>query len=265
MPSAGQVAGQDERMGWVLDLDGVVWLGDEPIPGAADAVRRLQRAGETVRFVTNNSFGRRADVVDKLRRHGIDADGDRDVLTSAVAAATLIEPGERVLVCGGPGAVEEVERAGAVVVEGSRVDVVVVGYDPGFDYERMAGAATAVRHGARLIATNDDATYPTASGPVPGAGSILASIVTASGAKPTIAGKPHQPMVAVARDQVGREGIVVGDRPSTDGLFARNLGVRFGLVLTGVTSADDLPVEPSPDTIGDDLGALVERELTSPP
>src|SRR5699024_8988611 len=86
---------------WILDLDGVVWLGDAPIDGAAGAVAALQRAGETVAFVTNNSFPRRADVAAKLAAHGIEAHGE--VITSAMAAASLVEPGERVLVCGGPG------------------------------------------------------------------------------------------------------------------------------------------------------------------
>ncbi len=259
MQEAALAPGQDEQVGWVLDLDGVVWLGDQPIAGAADAVRRVQEAGEPIAFVTNNSYGRRSDVARKLREHGIDA-GD-GVVTSAMAAATLINAGERVLVCGGPGVAEEVIAAGASLVDGDEADAVVVGYDPTFDDDRMRRAATAVRRGARLIATNDDATYPMPEGLVPGAGSILASIVTASGSRPTIAGKPHQPMVDLVRTRVGTDGVVVGDRPETDGLFARALGMRFALVLSGVTKRDDLPVEPSPAVAADDLAALVAQEL----
>jgi 4-nitrophenyl phosphatase len=247
------------RVSWVLDLDGVVWLADRPIAGAADAVRRLRDAGERLAFVTNNSFWKVGDVAAKLARHGIEP-GD-DVVTSAMAAATLVAPGSRVRVCGGPGAIEALLARGAVVVDDGDVDVVVVGYDPSFDYESMRAAATAVREGARLIATNDDATYPTPDGPVPGAGSILASIVTASGATPEIAGKPHEPMAALVRDRLGSVGLVAGDRADTDGALAAALGYRFGLVLTGVTTPSDLPVEPAPDLVEEDLAHLVAREL----
>jgi 4-nitrophenyl phosphatase len=246
-------------MPWVLDLDGVVWLADDPIPGAARAVRRLRDAGERVAFVTNNSYGKVGDVASKLARHHIEP--GEDVLTSAMAAATLVEPGTRVLVCGGPGAIEALEVRGAVVVDGGDVDAVVVGYNPDFDYDAMRVASSAVRVGARLIATNDDATYPTPDGPIPGAGSILASIVTASRATPEIAGKPHEPMAELVRARLGATGLVVGDRPDTDGALAARLGYRFGLVLTGVTARADLPVEPAPDVVEDDLAGLVAREL----
>jgi 4-nitrophenyl phosphatase len=250
------------RVGWVLDLDGVVWLGEESIPGAAEAVERLRAAGERLAFVTNNSYGTRMSVAEKLARHGIDA-GD-DVITSAMAAAALVQPGERVIVCGGPGVVEAMVQRGAVVVEVARdtsADVVVVGYDPGFDYASMRRAALAVRGGARLIATNDDATYPTPDGLVPGAGSILASIVTASEVTPEIAGKPHAPMIKVVRAHLGWPSIVVGDRVDTDGRFATAMDVPFGLVLTGVTRADDLPVRPEPQVVAPDLATLVRRRL----
>ncbi len=134
---------------------------------------------------------------------------------------------------------------------------VVVGFHRDFDYERMRVASAAVRNGARLIATNDDATYPTPDGPIPGGGSILASIVTAAGVAPVVAGKPYGPMVDLVRARVGPTGIGVGDRPDTDGRFARALGFDWGLVLSGVTRAVDLPVDPVPDLVAADLAALV--------
>jgi 4-nitrophenyl phosphatase len=246
-------------MAVVLDLDGVLWLGDQPIPGSADAVARLRAAGHAVAFVTNNSYGRRADVATKLAEMGVDA-GD-DVITSAMAAGTLVEPGETVLVCGGPGLVEAVEDRGAYAVDEGDADVVVVGYDPAFDHRRMTVAATAVRRGARLLASNDDATYPTPSGPIPGGGAILASIEVASGARAVVAGKPHLPMCTLVHHHVGGDGVVVGDRPETDGRFAEALGFRFGLVLSGVTGERDLPVSPSPDLVAVDLAELA-AELT---
>jgi ribonucleotide monophosphatase NagD (HAD superfamily) len=118
-------------------------------------------------------------------------------------------------------------------------------------------AATAVRRGARLIATNDDATYPTPDGPIPGGGSIVAAVAYASQATPTVAGKPHRAMADLVRALVGDSGTVVGDRPDTDGAFAIELGYRFALVLSGVTGKDDLPVTPAPDVVADSLATLV--------
>ncbi|MEQ1787400.1 MAG: HAD-IIA family hydrolase [Acidimicrobiales bacterium] len=245
-------------MPFALDLDGVVWLADEPIPGSAEAVARLRAAGEPVVFVTNNSSQSVAEVEAKLSRHGIAAAGD--VITSAMAAVTLVDPGERVLVCAGPGVVEALEGRGAVPVREGDADAVLVGFHLDFDYERLRIAATAVRRGARLLATNDDATYPTPDGPIPGGGAILASIVTATGVAPVVAGKPHEPMAALVRARLGDAGVMVGDRPDTDGRFAALLGYAFGLVHTGVTGAS-ARVDPAPDLVGADLAALVDGVL----
>jgi 4-nitrophenyl phosphatase len=204
----------------------------------------------------------RADVEAKLARFGIDPqDG---VITSAMAAASLIEPGETVLVCAGPGARDEAIGRGASVVRDGDADVVLVGFHRDFDYERMRAASVAVMHGARLVATNDDATYPTPTGPIPGGGAILASIVRATGVEPIVAGKPYAPVVDLVRSRLGPVGIAVGDRPDTDGRFAVALGYRFGLVLSGVTAASDLPVDPVPDVIAADLATLVDDELLAP-
>lgn len=246
-------------MNWVLDLDGVVWLAETPIPGAADAVRRLQAAGNRVVFVTNNSNPTEAEYEAKLERHGVDGRGV--VVSSAMAAASLIARAERVLVLGGPGVVEALEQRGAVIVTEGQPDVVLVGFHRDFDYERMRIAATAVRAGARLVATNDDATYPTPDGLIPGAGAILAGIERASGARAVVAGKPYAPMADAVRARLGEgDGIVVGDRPDTDGRFARTLGYRFALVLTGVIGAGEVAsVDPRPDEVAPDLATLVDR------
>ena len=244
-------------MAWALDLDGVIWLGEQAIPGAADAVGRLRAAGEPVVFVTNNSSVPVGEVEAKLARHGIEAEGA--VLTSAMAAAERIDPGEVARVCAGPGVDEALAARGVRTVREGKADVVVVGFHRDFDYGRMQAASTAVRAGARLLATNDDATYPTPEGLIPGGGAILASVSTASGAVAEVAGKPHRPMADLLRRRVGDEGIVVGDRPDTDGRFAVTLGYRFALVLSGVTTA--LPVEPEPDLVAADLAELVDAEL----
>jgi len=246
-------------MTWLLDLDGVVWLAEQPIPGASEAVARLRAAGRRVLFATNNSAVPVGEQEAKLARHGIEARGD--VVTSAMAAARLVVPGERVLVCGGPGIVEAVAARGALAVQDGDAEVVMVGFDRGFDYERLRVAARAVDRGARLIATNDDATYPTPDGPIPGGGALVAAVAYATGVTPIVAGKPHPPMADLVRALGGSEGTVVGDRPDTDGAFARELGYRFALVLSGVTGVSDLPVDPAPDVVAECLADLVAREL----
>jgi HAD superfamily hydrolase (TIGR01450 family) len=247
-----------------IDLDGVIWRSTEPIRGAADAVARLREAGVPVAFVTNNAWPTVTEQEARLAALGIDATGA--VVSSPQAAATLLQPGEHVLVAGGPGVREAVAAVGATPwtydeADGSPVDAVVVGYHRDFDYDRMRIASSAVRSGARLVATNDDATFPTAEGEVPGNGAIVAGIATAAGTAPTVAGKPNPPMVELVRSRLGPDGMVIGDRPDTDGRFARALGWRFGLVLTGVTAPADLPVDPEPDLVAVDLAALVTQLL----
>jgi len=246
----------------LCDLDGVVWLAHEPIAGSADAVQRLRDAGHRVLFVTNNSASRVAEQHEALSRIGIEASGD--VLTSAMAAALLVEPGERVLVCGGVGIVEALEHRGAIVSTDAIVDVVMVGFHRTFDYEVMRVAADAVRAGARLIGTNDDATYPTPQGVIPGGGAILAGIAVASGVAAIIAGKPHAAMAALVRRETGVDdlsaAVMVGDRPETDGLFARTLGCRYAQVWSGVTTQGSL-VSPTPDLAGSNLAVIADLVL----
>ena len=246
-------------MAWVIDLDGVVWLGAHLIPGAPEAVARVRAAGHDVVFVTNNSFATVAQQEAKLASFGIDAAGD--VVTSAVVGAGLVDPGERVFVLGGAGIVEAVQRRGAEVVDDVSVDVVMVGLDRDLSYDRLDRAARAVRAGARFVATNTDSTYPTAEGLLPGGGAVVAAVAVASGVEPIVAGKPHEPAAAFVRERLGPYGVMVGDRPGTDGAFARVLGYRFALVLTGVTTPSELPVVPEPDLVGEDLLAVVTSVL----
>ena len=242
-------------MAWILDLDGVIWLATQPIPGAADAVARLRAGDEQVLFVTNNSSAPIGEQEAKLASHGIPAEGH--VVSSAMAAASLLAPGSSALVCGGPGVTEALERRGVRAVTAGDADAVVVGWHRDFDYERLTAAFQAVHRGAQLVGTNDDPTYPTPEGPIPGGGSLLAAVATAAGVEPVVAGKPHPAMAELVRELAGDSGTVVGDRPSTDGLFARRLGYRFALVLSGVTSAEDLPVDPEPDVVSPSLASLI--------
>lgn len=249
----------------LCDLDGVVWLQREAIPGAPEAIARLRGSGCRVLFVTNNSMSPIAEQEAALAAIGVPAVGD--VVTSAQAGASLLAAGQTALVCGGPGVVEAVEARGATVVREGQADAVLVGLHQDFDYWRMQAANASIRAGARFIATNDDATYPTPDGPIPGAGALVAAVATASGVDPVIAGKPHQPMAALVRDRCGSEfsasnSLVVGDRWSTDGLFAAAVGCAFAMVRSGVTAPDDdLPGSPSID--GADLAAVADLVLTT--
>jgi ribonucleotide monophosphatase NagD (HAD superfamily) len=120
----------------------------------------------------------------------------------------------------------------------------------------------AVRGGARLIGTNGDPTYPTPDGVLPGGGSLVAAVAYASGVDATVAGKPNRPMVDAVTRRFGPIGVMVGDQPRTDGVLARALRARFALVLTGVTKASDLPVDPAPDVVAADLAELVRTNCS---
>jgi len=249
--------------GWAFDLDGVIWTGRQPISGSAEAVSALMNDGHRVAFVTNNSFSTVAQQEEKLASFGIAADGL--VVTSAMAGAALVEPNERVFVLGGPGVEEAVGVRGATVVDGSDADdppdAVVVGLDHNLSYERLSRAVLALHAGARFIATNTDSTYPSERGLLPGGGAIVAAVARAAGRDAVVAGKPHETQAELVRALLGPSGIMVGDRPETDGRFAAAMGYRFGLVLTGVTRRQDLPVEPEPAWVADSVAQLVPEIL----
>ncbi len=290
---------------FVVDLDGVMWVGDRAVPGAAEGVNRLAAAGRNVVFVTNMSRLTVAQQQERLAACGVAP--PMEVVTSAVAAGSLLAPGERVMVCGGEGIVEAVRGCGAIVVrsaaagagDGERaggavagggtddggaddaraagggagsgvtggvregaVDAVVVGMDPTFDYAACGRAMRAVRAGARLIGTNHDPTYPTPDGLEAGGGAILAAVATAAETEPVLAGKPNEAIVSCVRARLGAgAGMVIGDRPDSDGLLATALGYDFALVLSGVTSEDDLPVHPAPALVATDLAGVVDAVL----
>jgi HAD superfamily hydrolase (TIGR01450 family) len=252
---------------WLLDLDGVVWLGDRTVPGSPEAIRRLRDAGCRVGVCTNNSHETVGEYVDRLGALGVDVAPD-DVVSSAVAVLALIHPGERVLVSGGPGVVEAVVAAGAhpVTTDGAAddgIDAVVMGFNPRFDYATMTAATRAVLAGARLVATNDDPIYPSADGPAPGSGAILASVERATGRRAEVAGKPHRAMADVIRSRFGTSGVVVGDSLRTDGALAAELGWQFGLVLTGNTAPGAVPGDLPAEWVAADLATLVANRVGS--
>jgi glycerol-1-phosphatase len=243
----------------VLDLDGVLWLGDEPLPGAAEAVARFRSAGLEVGFMTNNSSLPVAGYVEKLGSFGVKADPG-EVLTSALATAELLAadlpPGSKVLACSGPGVVEALEARGFEVVDAGPADAVVVGWHRTFDFDRLDRASSAIRAGARFVATNLDATYPAPEGLLPGNGSLVAAVATAAGRQPEVAGKPEPPTIALVRHRFGERGIIAGDRPSTDGALAAGLGWPFALVVSAATLSGDESEDHGAAFVGPSLAAL---------
>ena len=250
----------------VLDLDGVLWLGDEPLPGAAEAVARFRAAGLEVGFMTNNSSLPVGQYVEKLARFGVEADPS-EVLTSALATADLLAadlaPGSKVLACSGPGVVEALEARGFEVVDAGPAEAVVVGWHRTFDFDRLDRASSAIRAGARFVATNLDATYPAPDGLLPGNGSIVAAVATAAGRQPEVAGKPEPPTVALVRARFGERGIVAGDRPSTDGALAAALGWPFALVVSAATLDSDERADHDAAFVGPSLAALADQIVDS--
>lgn len=244
-------------MNWILDLDGVVWRGIEAVEGSPSAISKLTSLGHKVFFVTNNSLLTLSQYVKKMESFGIVADKEQ-IFTSGMAAASLLSPGTKVYLVGGGGLREAVLARDVELVDGKdAVDAVVLGWDPKIDFEKLTIAMRAIRSGAKYIATNTDPTYPNPDGLLPGTGTIAAAVATASGVDPIVAGKPNPPIVSLIKSHVSEEDVMVGDRLSTDGNFARSLGVHFGLVLSGVNEeVGDFDLSQSA-TIADDLSSMV--------
>lgn len=263
----------------LFDLDGVVYRGQEPVAGAAELVAQLHRAGIGVRFVTNNSMSTRDDYAAKLAQMGIRTAAG-EIVTSVSATVEHLKRHHpsvaRILAVGERGLIEELRGAGYEVRPardaapasyaggplGEPYDAVVAGLDQSFDYRRLAIAVSAVQDGARFVATNVDLRYPTPDGFLPGAGAVVAAIAAASGATPTVIGKPEPAMFSATLDAAGvdpSEALVVGDNPDSDILAARRAGIRSVLVLTGVTSraaAESLAEDRRPDLVASGPGQL---------
>jgi phosphoglycolate/pyridoxal phosphate phosphatase family enzyme len=255
----------------LVDLDGVVYRGTDPVPGVAAVLKARADAGDDVVYVTNNSMHYRADYVTRLSEMGAPVAPDRIVSAPRATALYLQErlpEVRRVLAVGASGLDRELRDVGIEVVNAGfaaermakegidgvgaagRPDAVVAGVDQQFTYMRLAAAADCVRAGARFIATNRDPTYPTERWIRPGAGSIVAAIEVASGIKPVTIGKPEPLLLEEAAHAVGRDprtAIMIGDGLVTDLAAANAVGARTILMLTGVTTAAALEALPSSD------------------
>jgi HAD superfamily hydrolase (TIGR01450 family) len=249
---------------WVIDLDGVIWLTGQPIAGVAEAITELRQAGVRPLFATNNSAPTRAELHQRMTNCGIAVE-DADLLSSADVAAAMLAPGSSALVLGDDGVREALTTRGVHLVDQGPADAVVVGWTRSFTFDTVAEAARAVWAGARLIGTNEDPSHPTPDGLLPGAGALLAAVATAAEATPEVAGKPHRPTADAIGAMVpaGELRLMVGDRPSTDGILAEQLDIPFALVLSGVTSAGHIPDDANAAVTADDLASLVRTALDS--
>ena len=272
----------------IFDLDGVVYRGPEPIPGAAELVGVLRAEGIAVRFATNNSMATRAAYAERLIAQGIDASTD-EIITSTWATITHLrahEPGlERVLALGAQGMLAELRAAGYDAMHAddaaapdwsgaplaARYDAVVAGLDPRLTYRTLGIAAAAIRAGARFVATNADLRYPVPGGLLPGAGAIVAALQATTGQRPLVIGKPEPAMFEATLDAAAitpAEALVIGDNADADVPAARRAGIPVVLVLTGVTdgaTAADLVGERKPNWIAEDpaaVAALLELTLS---
>jgi glycerol-1-phosphatase len=251
----------------LLDLDGVVYLGDEPVAGAAQALSEARSRGAGLHFVTNNAARRADTVAQRLRGFGVAAEA-AEVTTSAQGAGALLAQrwpaGSVVLVVGSDALAAEVADAGLSPTRSAddKPVAVVQGYSREVGWVQLAEAMVAIRSGATWVATNLDSTLPSPRGPLPGNGSIVAAVATATGRRPDIVvGKPEPELFsqAASRRQANRP-LVVGDRLDTDIEGAVRAGMPSLLVLTGVTTPAELlaaPPEMRPSYVAADLHGLL--------
>ena len=249
----------------ILDLDGCVWIGEEPVPGSPEAIAALREGGKRVAFATNNSWYPGEDHVARLWRMGVQA-SLADVVTVGGALQHLLaetRTGRTAVVLGTDALRKHVGDAGLNVMNGtdlaSRAEVAVVGGTDRLTYDDLRTAALAVHRGADFLATGRDPTLPTPEGPWPGTGAILAAVETASGGKAQIVGKPQPQLFRTALERLGDgRTLVIGDRLDSDVAAATAAGLDAALVTSGIDTGDaqadqgDNPVEVAPN-----LAALV--------
>jgi glycerol-1-phosphatase len=253
----------------VLDLDGVVYVGQHAVEGAPEALNQAQAGGMHLAFVTNNAARPPETVGEHLRELGIDAH-DEDVVTSAQAAARLLAgqlpPGSKIFMLGGEGLDEALRERGLepVTEPSDEVAAVVQGYGPDMPWKQVVQGAILVASGLPWVVSNTDMTIPTATGVGPGNGTLVRLVAEYAGRQPQVAGKPMSPLFAETITRVGGDRpLVVGDRLDTDIEGAVTMGWDSLLVLTGVTGLEELVrarKEERPTYIAPGLAALAEPQ-----
>jgi HAD superfamily hydrolase (TIGR01450 family) len=260
------VALADDFDGFLIDLDGVVWIGREPVPGSPQTLAALLAAGKRVIFVTNNPAKFPAAYAERLREFGVEVEASQIVTAGMVAARLAREaagPDGSAFVVSRETLKEMVAATGVTVLEGEAgrdASVVVVSGHRDFNYEQLLTAKRALDGGAALIGTSRDPTMPMPGGEWPGTGAILAAVETASGRVAEIAGKPERHLFELALEVLGldRAGVaMVGDRLSSDIEGGRKAGLATILVRSGTDSEDGADAEARPDHVVDDLAALL--------
>ncbi len=251
--------------GFVFDMDGVLYRGDHQLPGVVDLINALVIRDIPYMLATNNSMATPAMYVAKLAKMGIETEPEH-ILTSATATRIYLDQHlseeAAVFVVGMPPLRDQLFNGSKKSFsEDGDVEAVVVGLDLDFSYAKLKKANSAIRAGASFIATNADATLPTEEGLVPGAGSIVASIQTASGIKPVMIGKPEPTTLHMSAKTMGLDPtdcVMIGDRLDTDILAGARAGMLTALVLTGVSTRDDIAKsDVLPDLVFSDLTALL--------
>lgn len=263
--ACGRMALADEFDGFLVDLDGVVWVGHEMVPGAAEALQSLLSAGKEIVFVTNNPGKHASAYVERLREAGVPVSDDRVVTAGEVTAELAAEragTGGTAFAIGAPAFKQTLATAGLTVLEGDagcEAGVVVVSGHRDFDYAELLTATLALQRGAALFATSRDPTIPMPGGAWPGTGAILAAVETASGTTAEIGGKPEPHLFEMARERVAvaERVAMVGDRVASDIEGGRRAGLETVLVLSGATSREEAEgAVPPPDRIVENLAAL---------
>ena len=240
--------------GFIFDLDGTVYRGEQLIPGARAALEQLRRLAHPIVFVTNKPLAHRADYAAKLTRLGVPADPEDVIHSSLVLARTLCRefPDAAVFVIGEQPLLDELTSARIRLSEDpTEIDVVVASFDRTLTYRKLEIGFRALRRGARFWATNADAACPVSNGEIPDTGAVIGALEGCSRRKvERVVGKPSSRMVGVALERLRRsakECVMVGDRIETDILMGQRAGMTTALVLSGVARREDLtdaPVQP---------------------
>ena len=251
---------------FIVDLDGCVWVGEEPTPRAVEAIAELREHGKAVAYATNDPRSATEDYVARLWKVGIRA-SVQDVVTVGGAVQHLLaetRSGRTAFVVGTDALRRHVTDAGLRVLNGtdlaSRAEVVVVGGTEDLVYNDLRFASLAVRRGADFLATARDPTYPQPDGLWPGTGAILAAIEVASGHRAETVGKPEPQLLLTALDRLDGDAktLVVGDRVDTDLGAAAAAGLDAALVLSGGTKRQALNgFEPKPVAVTETLADVV--------
>jgi NagD protein len=233
---------------YICDMDGVLVLGSQVVPGANDFIRRLEEAGSKFLVLTNNSLYTPRDLFARLQRIGLDVPINA-IYTSAMATAQFLHtqnPGGSAYVIGEAGLTTALHDVGFILTEQSP-DYVVLGETTAYSFERITQAMRLVAAGARFIATNPDVSGPGEGGMVPATGAVAALISAATGVQPYYIGKPNPLIMRTALRTLqahSEESVMVGDRMDTDIIIGTESGLETILVLTGVTRREDVPRYP---------------------